>query len=321
MNGFGNINIFCVQDRTGTVTQFSPSGDPVNPVEIGDTGTYTGTQSWNGQTVTLDFTVNQLVGNNDNGDFGVTTAIGPFDPNGNGSGPGNVLASGWPDSGTVTWTSGANAETSPNTLDIYFTTPANAYVTTDWLSQYNLSRGTFVYATSPDDQVQQAIVQATDYLDQRYRYKGIKLLQFFTEPNFDPMIAYIDPWLLPFAMSDNAAYWMPSTTQQHTEWPRQGSVDFNGDSVYGIPIAVKSACAELALRALNGVTLQADYDSNVVANGAIVSELEQVVGPIRQTTTYDTKLGIGFFPDFPHVTRLLSKAGLLVPSGGRTIMR
>src|ERR1035437_10240747 len=110
MSDFGSLLIFTVQDRTGTVAQLSPVSSPgsENPVEVGDTGIYVGSQSWSGRTVSLPFTVNQLVENSPNYDFGITTAQPPILLTGEGSGPGSVLSSAWPDSGVVTWTSGAN---------------------------------------------------------------------------------------------------------------------------------------------------------------------------------------------------------------------
>src|SRR5665647_684097 len=104
MSDFGSLLIFTVQDRTGTVAQLSPANSPgpENPVEVNDTGVYTGVQSWSGRTVSLPFTVNQLVENSGNGDFGITTAVGPIQLNGDGSGPGALLNSAWPESGIIT---------------------------------------------------------------------------------------------------------------------------------------------------------------------------------------------------------------------------
>jgi len=316
MTSFGDLLIFCVQDRTGTVAQISPESVPTHPVAVGDTGIYHGVQAWSGNAVALAFTVGQLVENSPNGDFGITTALP------NGAGPGNVLLSGWPQSGEIEWLTGANALPSPvDDMVVSTMTPANAYITPDFLSQYNLARGKYTFPASPSDALQQAIVQGTDYLDQKYRFKGIKLLQFLGNPDIlDPMMPFIDPWLTPFGFSE-ISYFTPSTTQQETEWPRQGVVDFNGDSIYGIPKAVQYACAELALRVLNGTVLQPDYDPNIVGDGGIVASYSESIGPIHESVSYDTKLGIGFFPDFPAVNRMLSKAGLLIAAGGRTLIR
>lgn len=323
MNELSNIQVACVQDRTGTVAQVSLQSTPSNPVAVGDTGALSGTQSWSGKTVSFAFTIGQLV-DNSNGDFGITTETGPFSAAGDGSGPGNILQSGWPDSGdlSITWLTGMNALPSPGddsaVMAVY---PANSYIMPSFLAQYNLSRGRFSYTDSPSEYIQRAIVQASAYLDFYYRFKGIKLLQFLSaNPNVDVLIPFIDPWLTPFGLGE-FNYWQPSTTYQQTEWPRQGVTDYSGNSVYGVPLVVKNACAELALRVLTGSTLMPDYDPNIVGDGGVIETLTQEVGPIRQTKTYDTKLGLGFFPDFPIVSRMLSRAGLLISGGGRSIIR
>ena len=326
MSDFGSLLIFTVQDRTGSVVQLTPVSSPgsENPVEVGDTGIYSGLQSWSGTTVSQPFTVNQLVENNENGDFGITTAVGPINLLGEGSGPGTTLKSAWPDQGTVTWTGGANEGM---TLDIAAITMANAYIYPDFLQQYVGARGNFVIPDSPPEAIQNAIVQASDYINQRYRYKGIKLLQFLSNGAFDPSIGFIDPWLgemgwLGGGPGTNFESWFtPSATAQALEWPRIGCIDNNGDTVFGIPLAIKYACAELAARALNGVVLQPDFDPNLVSNGGVVSSLSQEVGPIKVTKSYNIQIGLGFFATFPQVDRIIRSAGILVAGGGRSIIR
>lgn len=325
MSDFGSLLIFTVQDRTGTVAQLSPvsSPGPENPVEVGDTGIYAGTQSWSGREVSLAFTVNQLVENSANGDFGITTAKGPILLTGEGSGPGELLNSAWPDSGTITWTAGANEGLA---LDIAAITPANAYIYPDFIQQYAGARGNFVFPNSPPEQIQNAIVQASDYIDQRYRFKGIKLLQFASNGAFNPSIGFIDPWIGEMGFlgggpgTNYEAWFTPSATQQALEWPRVGVVDNSGDSVYGIPQVVKYACAELALRALNGVVLQPDYDPTLVSNGGVLSSISQEVGPIKVSKTYNVSIGLGFFATFPQVDRIMRSGGILLAGGGRSVI-
>ena len=325
MSDFGSLLIFTVQDRTGTVAQLSPVSSPgaENPIEVGDMGFYEGVQSWSGRTVSLPFTVNQLVENSPNGDFGITTAVGPIRLDGEGSGPGSILNSAWPESGTVTWTAGANEGL---TLDIAAMTMANAYIYPDFLAQYVGARGNFAYPNSPAEAVQNAIVQASDYIDQRYRYKGLKLLQFMSNGASDPSIGFIDPWLGEMGFlgggpgTNYSAWFTPSATQQALEWPRVSVIDNSGDSLFGIPLAIKYACAELAARALNGVALQPDYDPSLVSAGGVVSSISQEVGPIKVTKSYNTTLGLGFFATFPQVDRIMRNAGILLAGGGRSII-
>jgi hypothetical protein len=300
--------IFCIQDRTGTVAQLTLAAVPTHPVAVNDTGVLAGIQPWNGNEVSLEFTVGQVLNPTQ---FGITTALP------NSAGPGQVLQSGWPETGTITWATGANALATSAVTQMV---PANAYITPTFFKEYHTSRGN-AYGAPTGTQLQQAIVQATDYLDQYYRFKGVKLLQFLSSGDIlDPMLPFIDPWLSPFGFT-TAAFYVPSTTQQSTEWPRQGVVDLNGDNVYAIPKQVAFACAELAFRQLSGTILQPDYDPTIVLDGAIIASYSQGVGPIKVSQTLDTKMGLGFFPDFPHITRLLAKGGLLVAGGGHTIMR
>jgi hypothetical protein len=315
--------VFCVQDRTGTAAQLTLDADVVETVEVGDTGVYHGL-SWNGVAQALNFTVGQV---HDPLNFGITTMT----PTG---AAGNILQSGWPKSGTVTWLTGGNVDLSPNQSEVIAMNPANSYCSVDAFETYHSSRGN-VFPASPVDAIETAIVQSTDYIDQRYRFKGIKLFQFLTDnPQFDPVIGFIDPWLADFGFLGGApgflgagpgmnfdAFFAPSYTAQHTEWPRQGVVDYNGDSVFGVPRIVQWATAELALRVLTGAVLQPDYDPNVVTAGGVLQSITEHVGPISVSKTYDTKLGLSFFPSFPHIERMLRNAGLLVGGGGRTLTR
>ena len=303
--------VFAVQDRTGTVTQLTTSEPTPSDINVGDTGNYAGVQPWNGNEVSLAFTVCQV--NDNNNIFCITTALP------NNAGPGEVMQSGWPPTGTVTWLTGDNA-TSPNTVGIALIAPANAYITSTYFKAYEASRGN-TYGTPTATQINQAIVEASDYIDQWYRFRGIKLLQFMGGADvLDPMLPFIDPWLSPFGFTESSLY-VPSTTDQHTEWPRQGVVDYSGDNVYGVPIAVQNATCELTFRSLNGVTLQSDYDPTVVTQGAVYQSFTNEIGPLKQTKAMDARLGLGFFPSFPQVDRILRNAGLLVAAGGHRIIR
>ncbi len=310
-------NVFCIQDRTGTAAQLTLEASPaLAPIELGDTGVYTGL-NWDGVEIALNFTVGQIIGPSD---IGITTMT----PTG---GPGNVMQSGWPKVGFITWLTGSNSSDAPESTIVTDMHPANAYTTVEYFLQYCNSRNIVVTSPSPIEPIQAAIVLSSDYLDQRYRFKGIKLLQFLSESAVDPMIGFIDPWLMPFGYLGGgpagvwAGLFSPSTTAQRTQWPRQGVVDYSGDTVYGIPQVLKEAACELTWRSLSGVNLQPDYDPNLVGQGGgVAASVSKEVGPIKVTNTYDTKLGLGFFPDFPKVRRMLNQAGIILGGGGRSII-
>jgi hypothetical protein len=90
--------VFCVQDRTGTAAQLTIDVETTDPIEVGDTGAYTG-RDYKGTSITLDFTVGAVNGPHD---FCITTMT----PTG---GPGDVSKSNWPNSGTITWLTGGNS--------------------------------------------------------------------------------------------------------------------------------------------------------------------------------------------------------------------
>lgn len=298
--------VFSIQDETGTVYQLSIQNDsPLITVSVGDTGTYTGVPDAGTDGFSIPSTSTS--------DFQVTQVLSPtaFSIR-------TITQSGanWPRSGTIEWQTGANA--GQNTV-VGGIDPANAYISVAEFKRYFLSRGVDV-GTPTDIVVQGAIVQATDYIDQKYRFKGIKLVQRIGTDLQDSNAVFLEPWLTPYSLN-GLAILTPSTTPQFTQWPRQGVVDLSGDTINGVPRLVKMACAELTQRVLNGVKLQPDYDSSVVTSGAVVQEVTERVGPIERRKVYDTKLGLGFFASFPQIDRMLARGGLLVSSGGRTIMR
>jgi len=298
-------SVFSVQDETGTVYQLTADVAPALPVAVGDTGNYVGQpdDGTDGFTlpasVTSGFQVTQVFTSTQ---FSIRTLI--------------QSGADWPRSGTVTWLTGANATVNTTIVEI---DPANAYIDTVFYKKYFASRGIDT-GTPTKAALCGAIVTATDYLNQKYRYRGIKLVQRVGQDFSDANAVFLEPWLTPYALN-GLAILTPSTTPQATEFPRQGVVDNNGDTVNGIPLVLKMACAELSFRVLNGVKLQADFDTSLGGQGGVVSSITEEIGPIKTTTAYDTKLGLGFFASFPQIDRMLSKAGLLVSNSGRTVMR
>ena len=294
--------IFAVQDDSGTVSLLTIQDHMAYPVEVGDTGSYAGTAfdgTVNGVLVDLPFIVSQVYGPNQ---FAVTTT--------------NLFLADWPLGGAIRWATGENANETSTVTEM---DGANAYIDVTYFEKYMDSRG-IPYVNSPIEPIQQAIVKGTDYLDQRYRFKGTKLIQRLGDPGMSLDIGFITPWLTP-QIFGQVPYLTPASTSQPTAWPRQGVVDNDGDTVNGIPRQIKMACAELASRVLNGTNLQPDYDPNVIAGGAVVASYSVEVGPIKESTSFDTKLGLGFFASFPQVDRMLARSGLLVAGGGRTVMR
>lgn len=305
-----DFTVFAVQDETGTVAQLTlaPSPEPTFPIEVGDSGVYSGlpddgtSLTMPPQFTSLPFIVTAVLSNGLQ--FTISTT--------------NANAADWPADGQITWDVGA--ANAGDTSIVTGIDGANAYMTIAEMKAYHNSRGNIVPVSATDIMIQGAIVQGTDYLDAKYFYSGVKLLQTIGAGAMDANAAYLQSWLTPYAL-EGVSYLSPSTTTQSTQWPRQGVVDNNGNTVNGIPKCIKQACAELAIRVLNGTELQPDYDPNLVGAGGVVSSIMEKVGPLETQTTYDTKLGLGFFASFPVVDRLLKSGGVLSSGGGRKLIR
>lgn len=303
--------VFCVQDETGTSTQLSilPSPSPaVGPVAVGDVGLYEGYPDDGVANPaptfqTVPFVVTAVL--EDGYQFSVRAQ--------------NANMSDWPANGFITW------QTGENVLEQSYVTGidgANAYITPEEFAKYHNARGNSVPVGKTTADIRAAIVKSTDYLDQRYRYSGVKLLENMSNAAsaFATAGLLYQSWLTPYALV-SSNYPVATTSNQTTQWPRQGVVDNNGNTVNGIPRAIKEACSELAIRVLNGTDLQPDFDPNLVGNGGIVKSVMKKVGPLETSITYDTVQGVGFFATFPQVSRMLSKAGILYAGGGRTTVR
>jgi len=126
---------------------------------------------------------------------------------------------------------------------------ANAYISVLELKDYWADRGDILLDS--DAVLQAMIVEATQYIDFRYRYKGTKL----------------------------------EGRDQTTQFPRYLLYDLNDDLVEGIPREVKEACAEYAL-ASQTIDLTG---TSTTGSGTIIEESSKV-GPIEKSVKYkDTR--------------------------------
>lgn len=159
---------------------------------------------------------------------------------------------------------------------------ANSYATADEADAYFEERGVTAWTGSAD--VKNALlIKATDYIETRYgnRFKG--------EVEFPD-------------------------TPQGLSFPRTGI-----DGYEGIPICLKRATYEYALRALSAPLAP---DAVYEANGKTLSSKRRKVGPIETVFTY-TASGAGAvaptFRPYPAADALLRP--LLLPSGGNRVTR
>ena len=154
-------------------------------------------------------------------------------------------------------------------------TGANAYVTVAVFKAYHDARGNS-YGAAADADIEKAIIKATDYLDQRFSFRGVRSHVASSQP---------------------------------TAWPRLNVVDGDGNYVSGIPEALKRACSEYALRALT-----AELNPDPVKtddSGLAVRSVSKTVGPITKNIVYSGVNLVQQLPSYPAADRLLAAAGLL----------
>lgn len=158
---------------------------------------------------------------------------------------------------------------------------ANAYIDVDYFKNYHDDRGQDYSAADSDQKLEQAIIRATDYLDNRFNFVGKRY----------------------------------QGRSQSTEWPRSNARDRDGYYVRGIPPEVKEACAEYALRAIG-----ADLSPDPVRDdtGALIASKSEAVGPLSESVTYVS--GASFaMPNYPVADQKLLRAGLTRTGG--TVLR
>lgn len=139
----------------------------------------------------------------------------------------------------------------PFTLETGSGTPgANAYISATFFVDYHTTRGRSLIDPDTDaqwttGQIEAAIVVASDFLDAKFRYVGIR-----------------------------------EKVEQGREWPRTNAFYADDGRVAdGVPIEVQEACAELAVRQLSAeIAPDPTYDASL---RPVERTLEQV-GPIRE---------------------------------------
>lgn len=150
---------------------------------------------------------------------------------------------------------------------------ANAYVSDTFVVDYHAARGK---ALTAGVELQQAIVRATDYIDQRFNFIG-----------------------------------RPQSIDQETAWPRYDAINLHGYDVVGIPLAVKKAVAEYAAIA---VEQELNPTPSRDESGRSLLSKSESVGPIEESVRY-ARSGALTMPSYPKADAFLAKAGLIAGSG------
>lgn len=157
---------------------------------------------------------------------------------------------------------------------------ANAYIDVATMRSIRADRelpgSTALVAPAANSQI--AIIQATDFLDIVFDYKGVRLAE-----------------------------------AQSTEFPRDGLYDDRGDIIAGIPSKLQEACALLASKQLNGTVLLPDQDFNA---GGAIKRLKEKVDVLETDIEFaipDGGSAKNRVPSFPEVERLIAE---FIGSGG-----
>jgi hypothetical protein len=147
---------------------------------------------------------------------------------------------------------------------------ANAYIDDTWADTYFSERGIAAW-TGIQSVKQQAIVRATDYIEQRFRGR------FRGDREFPD-------------------------TPQALSWPRTNALYGEGQTIIAVPVELQKACAEYSLRALSATLAP---DPVVDATGRIVISQTSTVGPLTKSTTFaPTSVPLVFTP-YPAADMLL----------------
>lgn len=128
-------------------------------------------------------------------------------------------------------------------------TNANAYCSLAEATQYHDNHGGPAAWTSATQATKEnAVRQATQYLDLNYKWKYVK-----------------------------------TTSTQALEWPKRYVQDWNGFAIAAnvIPQQIKDACAHLALQVINGVVLIADLQDE-----GSIKRISNTVGPLSESIEY-----------------------------------
>lgn len=156
---------------------------------------------------------------------------------------------------------------------------ANGYIDVDFFKSYHDDRGRD-YSSHADTAIEQAIVRATDYIEQRWadRFKGTR-----ADPGEQPL-----------------------------SFPRDGLRDRDGAKVEGVPTKLKQATAEYAWRALEN---EDDLwpDPEVPNNGLPVAEESAKVGSLEERTRYVESTTPQILRAYPAADRLLRE--YIFPAG------
>lgn len=115
---------------------------------------------------------------------------------------------------------------------------ANSYVDVVFADDYFSTRGYAKWETLEEATKEILLIKATDYINNAYKWNGKKL-----------------------------------TTKQSLRFPRQNLVDYEGDKVEGVPVAIKESVCECAKLIENGVEMFLTHEASGVVTSERIGEL------------------------------------------------
>lgn len=150
---------------------------------------------------------------------------------------------------------------------------ANAYLSVAEFKAYHDARNNDYSGAATDAAIEYTIIKATDYIDQRFNFVGKKLLG----------------------------------RDQTTEWPRSSAWDKDRYYITGLPVELKEACAEYALRAISAAL---NPDPTRDDTGQTIQSKSETVGPLSESFTF-TEGAMFRMPKYPAADQKLIKPGLV----------
>lgn len=145
---------------------------------------------------------------------------------------------------------------------------ANSYASVQYFRDYHADRGSDT-SSYTDAEVEHSLVRATDYIDRR--------------------------WGGSFVGMRTSGY-------QSLEWPRTSAFYNDGRFIDGVPVEVRQATCEYALR---GMTDALAPDPTYDASNGVVLERDEQVGPIRERFRFGNGGGVLDFRKYPMADALL----------------
>ena len=160
---------------------------------------------------------------------------------------------------------------------------ANAYATIAFVDAYHELRANVDWTNATVAGKVAAIVQATDYIDSRWRFVGTR-----------------------------------ADEDQTLEWPRDDATDANGyDQEDNVPLVVQQVMADYALRALSAPLMP---DPTIdEENGKFITYKREKVGPLEEETRYSEYRGRVTIRPYPTADRRMLASGLVITSNGRVV--